>query len=144
MACSVLLLGVAYLGGACRNNDQPPEPPVSPTVETDAKPPPATPIAASEALPPAPDDPTRWLFAEAPTDSAKGGWIEGSFDPQKNRIDIRTRDTARFSLDTSRIPIDWDKLVVIQIDGKGSELKHRDNPLVHFEHDGLGHWKVAD
>lgn len=91
-----------------------------------------------------PDDPTRWLFASTSREGAKGGWVEGSFDPARNRIDIRTKDITRFELDTGRLAIDWSKLVVIEIDGKSAELRHRENPKIEFEPDGAGHWKVKE
>jgi len=95
-------------------------------------------------LPSEPDHSARWLIASNPREGAKGGWVEGSFDPKRNHIDIRTKDIERFDLDTGRLPIDWNKLVVIEIDGKSAELRKRENPVIEFEPDGAGHWKVKE
>jgi len=106
--------------------------------------------AITEAPPPRiplPDDPDaadRWLFVEKAKDDAPGGWATAAFDRQKNKLDVRTRDVRQFAIDMERIAIDWQRLVVIGIDGKNSELRKRDVSLLHFRLDDHGQWVVME
>ena len=68
----------------------------------------------------------------------------GSFDPARNKLHIRTGDVERFTIDVSRIPINWQRLVVISIDGINSELRRRDHPVLRFARDSHGRWVVID
>ncbi len=95
-------------------------------------------------LPSLDDGSTAWLTVNATRGDAPGGWASGSFDAARNRIEIRTRDVRGFLLDTSRIAIDWDRLVVISIDGKNSELRRRERPFLHFQLDEHGGWIVQE
>ncbi len=90
------------------------------------------------------DDDDQWLRVETVGDDADGGVATGSFDPVGNQIRIRTRDVKGFAIDTSRIGIDWDRLVVIRINGVGSELRKRDYDVLHFVRDDHGRWEVAE
>ena len=89
------------------------------------------------------DDLDRWLVVEKVKDGAAGAWATGSFDPKRNKLDIGTHDVQRFAVDTGRIPIRWDKLVILSIDGKNSELVHRDYSILHFTRDKYG-WHVIE
>jgi len=113
-------------------------------------PPPEELPATTEAPPPRiplPDDSAaadRWLFVEKAKNDAPGGWATGAFDRQKNKLDIRTRDVRQFAIDVERVAIDWQRLVVIGIDGKNSELRKRDVSLLHFRMDDHGQWVVME
>ncbi|UCE60027.1 MAG: hypothetical protein JSU63_21615 [Phycisphaerales bacterium] len=89
------------------------------------------------------DDPNRWLVVEKVKGEASGAWATGSFDKERNKVSIRTKDVAQFSIDVSRIPIKWDKLVILSIDGKNSELMRRDYAVLHFVNDKYG-WHVIE
>jgi hypothetical protein len=96
---------------------------------------------------PLPDDPDtadRWLFVEKAKGDAPGGWATGSFDREKNKLDVHTRDVRQFAIDVERIAIDWKRLVVLSIDGKNSELRKRDVSLLHFRLDDHGQWVVVE
>ncbi len=93
---------------------------------------------------PDPDEEDRWLFAQTVRDGAPGGWAEGSFVPERNRIVITTHDLTGFSIDFSRLAIDWDRLVVLRIDGYGSEFRRRRHPIVRFEITQTGDWQVIE
>lgn len=95
-------------------------------------------------LPDDPDAANRWLFVEKTKDGAPGGWATGSFDREKNKLEIRTRDVRQFAIDVQRIAIDWQSLVVIGIDGKNSELRRREVTLLHFRLDDHGQWVVTE
>ncbi len=99
---------------------------------------------ATVRLPLPEDDDQRWLWVEAVRDNADGGWATGSFDAKRNKLSIRTRDVQRFAIDVSRIRIDWERLVVIGIDGANSELRKRDFVVLHFARDGHGQWVVDE
>ena len=86
----------------------------------------------------------RWLFVEKARDRATGAWATGSFGAKRNKLTIRTRDVQQFAIDTSRIPINWERLVVIGIDGANSELRKRDYPILHFVRDDHGRWVVLE
>jgi len=90
------------------------------------------------------DDPDRWLFVEQPAAQTPGGWATGSFDLEKNKLTIHTKDVAKFAIDTSRIRIDWGRLVILSIDGRNSELRRRDFELYHFSHTDHGEWIVVE
>jgi hypothetical protein len=90
------------------------------------------------------EDVNRWLFVEKARDEAKGGWATGAFDPARNKIEVRTRDVTRFGLFLDRVPIDWEKLVVLSIDGKNSELRRRPRDRLRLELDEHGQWTVIE
>ena len=138
--CTVLL---ALIAGCHKSAPTPPseEPPAkaeAPKSPPTLSPPPRIPL---------PDDTAaadRWLFVEKAKDDAPGGWATAAFDRQKNKLDVRTRDVRQFAIDVERIAIDWQRLVVIAIDGKNSELRRRDVTLLHFRLDEHGQWVVME
>ena len=112
----------------------------APTGTTDPAPDasPAQPVR----IPSAAADPDRWLFVERTRGDAPGGWATGSFDPDRNKLTIETKDVQRFAIDTSRIRIDWERLVVLGLNGVNSELRRRDFDIYHFELDDHNRWVV--
>ncbi len=90
------------------------------------------------------DEPQRWLTVEAQREGTQGGWATGSFDPKRNKITIRTNDVTRFAVDVARIAIDWERPVILGIDGRNSELRRREVTYLHFRRgDGRG-WVVEE
>jgi len=89
-------------------------------------------------------DPEQWLTAESLREGAEGGWVTGSFDPRRNKLDIRTNDVTAFALDTGRLPIDWRQLVVLSIDGSNSELRRRERSIYRFQREESGGWTVRE
>ena len=130
------------------------EPPPTPTdVAPTSSPTPAVKVPAPQDLPETPvrvlisilvDDSGRWLSVVAVKEGAAGAWATGSFKAKRNRLDIRTEDVETFALDTSRIPIRWDKPVVMNINGRTGELRRRDYALLSFALDGRGEWVVVE
>ena len=97
----------------------------------------------SESPPPvveAPSPTPSWLFT--PGNPRSGA--QGSFDRKKNKITIHTAEQRDFAIDTSQLPIDWDKLVILSIDGKNSELRRRDFSTYRFQLDDHGQWDVQE
>jgi hypothetical protein len=114
----------------------------SPAVEPEPTPP--DPLPARVEIGVETVDPDQWLFVEGIRDGVPGGWATGSFDPERNKLSIRTHDLRGFAVDVARIPIRWEKLVILSIDGRNSELRRRDFTLLHFRLDEHGQWVVAD
>lgn len=77
-------------------------------------------------------------------ENKKGGWATGSFDADRNKLSITTSDVAEFALDTSRVAINWKKLVVLSIDGKNSELRKRNYDILQFTRTPHGEWTVRE
>ena len=129
------------------------EPNDTSTVEDDSSPP--SDLTATEAeeaaeepvrisIPMALDEADRWLFAEAVEEGATGGWATGSFDAARNKLEIDTKDLQAFAMDVSRIPIQWERLVILSINGRQSELRKRDYALLHFKLDDYEQWVVVE
>ncbi len=89
-------------------------------------------------------DPNQWLSILAVKKDRTGGWATGSFDEKRNRLTIQTKDVTAFSVDTNRIPIRWQKLVVLSLDGRRTELKKRDAAILHFTLDEHAQWVVLE
>jgi hypothetical protein len=90
------------------------------------------------------DDFDRWLFVTRIDRDADGGWATGSFDPQRNKITIHTRNVQRFTIDVGRIPVDWERLVVLSIDERNTELRRRDFDLLEFVRSQRGGWMIVE
>ena len=90
------------------------------------------------------DDPDRWLTVEGVREGEEGAWATGSFDPKRNKLDIRTHGARKFAINTSRVRINWERLVILGIDGANSELRRRDFRVYHFELDDHGRWVVLE
>ena len=85
-----------------------------------------------------------WLTVDEIRDNAPGAWATGSFLAERNRIVIETEAVARFSIDMGRVPVRWERLVVIRIDGRNSELVKRDQAIYRFVLDDHGRWVVLE
>ncbi|MEK6798231.1 MAG: hypothetical protein AABZ12_04640 [Planctomycetota bacterium] len=104
---------------------------------------PPEPGAAIDVVPPT-DDSSRWLLVEEYKDRALTGRATGEFHRDRNKIEIHTRNVWQFTIDTSRIPVEWDRLVIIGIDGINTELKRRDHPRLRFRLDAQAQWAVVE
>ena len=138
--CATLFVALVH----CHKSTPTTPPDEVPKIDVPAASPPALEPPPPVRLPDDADAEDRWLFVEKAKDGARGGWATGSFDQQKNKLDIHTRDVRQFVIDVSRIRIDWQRLVVLSIDGKNSELRRRDFSLLHFRLDDHGQWVVVE
>lgn len=121
---------------------RPPAPP-----DTAAAPVPAPPVVSASREVVADDavfDEPGWVHVEALRPDVEGAWVTGDFHEARNKIEIQTRGVKQFSLDLGRLRIDWDRLVVIGIDGRNAELRHRDTDLLHIARDDTGAWVVLE
>ena len=89
-------------------------------------------------------DPTRWVYAEKVRGDADGGSVTGTFHKSSNKIEIHTRDLERFSIDTSKIEIDWTRRVILGINGSNTGLGRREHPIIRFALDDYGKWVVVE
>ncbi|MCH7704710.1 MAG: hypothetical protein IIB61_06330 [Planctomycetes bacterium] len=89
-------------------------------------------------------DPTRWIYAEKVRGDADGGSVTGTFHKSSNKIEIHTRDVERFSIDTSKIEIDWTRRVILGINGSNTGLGRREHPIIRFALDDYGKWVVVE
>ena len=114
--------------------------------EETAEPPPSggLPVPPHVAIDIKTEEPDRWLFVEAVKKEAVGGWATGSFDAGRNKLDIRTHDVRAFAIDVGRIPIRWERLVILSINGLKSELRRRDYTPLRFALDERGQWVVVE
>ncbi len=89
-------------------------------------------------------DPNRWLVVTKSRPKSDGGWATASFDQDSNKLTIKTRGVQRFTIDTGRIPINWERVVVLSLNGRNSELRQRKVDVLHFERGGHGQWIIVD
>jgi len=89
-------------------------------------------------------DQSRWLWVEEHRDAAPGAWATASFDRKRNKIIIQTEDVERFAIDVSKIAVDWERLVILRLDGTNSELRRRDHNILHFARDRHNQWTVLE
>ena len=89
-------------------------------------------------------DPDQWLFVEKVREGTVGAWATGLFDAERNKLAIETHDVQQFAIDTERVLIDWERLVILGIDGRNSELRKRDYSILHIELDDHGRWVVLE
>jgi len=85
----------------------------------------------------------RWLRVVKLADEASGGWATGVFSPT-NKITIETRSVSEFSMDLSKIAIDWTRRVVLRIDGHTSELTRAHYPVIRLGRSPTGGWNAVD
>ena len=89
-------------------------------------------------------DQDQWLFVETARDKMGGAWATGSFHVERNKIEIETHNVQKFTIDASRIPIQWQDVVILGIDGRNSELRQRDDSMLRFARNGSGQWVVME
>ncbi len=141
---------LALCGGeGCARRSVGPEP----QKQADQRTSPSEPVeAADDSVPAKPQPPIvipddgeeRWLYVTRAREGTHGGWATGSFDPARNKITIDTYDVERFAVDTGRIPIDWERGVVLRLNGSNSELRKRDYPILQFVRNKYGVWVVLE
>lgn len=86
----------------------------------------------------------RWLKVITPDLKTPGGWAEGSFDRDKNKLTIVARDVRRFIIKTDMIRIDWDRRVILSLNRVNTELRRREGGVLTFELDDHGQWVVLE
>ncbi|NOT02084.1 MAG: hypothetical protein HOP29_15840 [Phycisphaerales bacterium] len=86
-----------------------------------------------------PDSAERWIRGERLIDGVKGGWVTGAVSPE-NRVVIETDGLEQVVLDLSRVPADWNRRVILRIDGHTSELTRAHFPTLRLRRSPTGGW----
>lgn len=87
---------------------------------------------------------SRWLWVEQIQEGAEGAWARGSFDRNRNALVIKTRDVRQFAIDTALAGVNWQKPVVLSIDGSVSELRRRPQAVIHLRRSPKSEWAVTE
>lgn len=83
-----------------------------------------------------------WIRIEGLHENAEGGWVS-SHCPSPNRIVIETHDVLQFSMDLSRLELDWSRRVWVRINHNAFELTHKRNPVIHLRETPAGVWDLV-
>ena len=160
----LLLLVCVLAGPQCVTSERASEA-VAKTQQTDsdvpasspapASAPATTPPATPPAEPPARIDPFAYyindvnalpdgfLVIESADDTGNRAWIEGSVIGD-DRIVIQTNNVLQFRLDIGEVRINWDKRIVLRIDGYNSELTRKRWPRFSLIRTSTGAWTAVD
>jgi len=85
-----------------------------------------------------------WAVIDERAESAQRAWVEGEV-VVGDRFVIQTQNVRRFTLDLTRVRLDWSKRIVLRMDGFNSELTRKRWPKLHFIRTPSGAWDaVAD
>lgn len=85
-----------------------------------------------------------WLRIEVIHPDAPGAWATGAFIRQKNKILIETENVDEFSIRLPQLHVNWDRRVILRIDGHSSELKWKRRPILHLRRSPAGSWDVVE
>jgi hypothetical protein len=90
-------------------------------------------------------DPQRgWLRIESIRDSAMGAWGTGDFLAEQNKIVIDTENVDQFTINLSKLRLNWNRRVILRIDGHSSELTPKRRPILRLRRSPAGGWKVVE
>ncbi len=81
----------------------------------------------------------QWLGVDRIAEDADGAWATGGVFAG-NRVVIRTENVAQFRIELDRLPVDWDRRVVLRIDGRPSELTRKHYPTLTLRRSPTGGW----
>jgi len=84
-----------------------------------------------------------WVRIESLREGAEVGWATSSIDSNANAIVIETEGARGLVLDLSNIHVDWNRRVILRIDGQGSQLLHGKSQVKHLEVSPAGRWRVV-
>lgn len=84
-----------------------------------------------------------WLTIDDVSDRDHTAWAEGRVDDGEKLV-INTENIERFQLDLSKVKLDWDKRIVLRIDGFNRELTRKNFPHLNYERTSTGGWRLID
>ena len=84
-----------------------------------------------------------WLVIDDVSDQDRTTWVEGRVEDGEKLV-IDTENVERFQLDLSRVKLDWDKRIVLRIDGFNRELTRKNFPRLNYERTSTGGWRLTD
>lgn len=85
-----------------------------------------------------------WVEIVALSDGATSGAIEAGFDEGRNKFTIDATGVSEFLLDVCRVKVNWNRPVILKIDGRNSELRKRDYCRLRMRMVGSGAWEVVE
>ena len=119
---------------------------IEPSESADSKPPeedpPLPPPLHFDRVPPVPIQ-TGWAVLTEKADTKARAWIEGSI-VSGDRLTINTENVRRFTLDLTRLRLNWQKRIVLRMDGFNSQLTKKRWPKLSFVRTAAGAWDVVD
>jgi len=68
-------------------------------------------------------------------------WVEGEVIGGDQFV-INTQNARRFTLDLTRVRLNWNKRIVLRMDGFNSELTRKRWPTLRFVRTAAGAWDV--
>jgi len=89
------------------------------------------------------DTTDRWIHIEGLMEGGEGGWVTGRHVAEDNRLEISTEHVSQFAMNLARVPVNWDRRVVLKIDGHTSELTRKHYPLLRLKRSPTGGWNAV-
>lgn len=102
--------------------------------------PPPPPPLAIERMPPSPLQ-VGWVTLTEHDDAKQHAWIEGEV-VNGDEFTINTSNVRRFTLDLTRVRLNWSKRIVLRMDGFNSQLTKKRWPRLNFVRTPAGAWDV--
>jgi hypothetical protein len=142
LSCAIVLIVTASCQTPTRKNAPTSDPPdmTEAMVEEQAEPPTRESLRAPIAF----YRPSPWVYVVRHEPGPSQPSVSGSFDPQRNRLTIDAKNVREFAINTELVDINWDRLVVLRLNGSNSELRQRDWSILHFVMDDHGNWVVRE
>jgi hypothetical protein len=84
-----------------------------------------------------------WATIDEKADESQRAWMEGEIR-LTDRLIITTSSVRRFALDLTRLRLNWDKRILLRLDGFNFELTRKRWPVIHFIRTPAGAWEVGD
>lgn len=60
------------------------------------------------------------------------------------KLIIDTANVSRFTLDLSRVTLNWDRRIVLRIDGFNRELTRKNYPILKYRRTSTGGWRLEE
>jgi hypothetical protein len=85
-----------------------------------------------------------WMQIDRSEDSAIRAWAEGR-TMDDDALIIETQNVGRFHLDLGQIRLNWQRRILLRIDGFNRELSRPDRSRITYQKTATGGWeKVAE
>jgi hypothetical protein len=86
---------------------------------------------------------TGWAHLTEHAAAGERAWIEGGIAGD-DRLTISTHNVRRFTLNLTRLRLNWEKRIVLRMDGYNSQLTRKRWPKLNFVRTASGAWDVVD
>jgi hypothetical protein len=133
-----LMVGIGLVSCTERRGDRPVGDGVA---ESEGPRVPQLPVSLADHADALPDSGEKWLRVEELADDSPGGWATGQFVPELNKLIIETDGVRQFVIAADRVDLDWDRRVVLRINGSNSELTRKHFPTIRLRQTVGGDWR---